>query len=46
MALCKLATAVIATAEAVGVEGDLDDLMSSEKTPWPRQGKDCPRISS
>jgi len=31
MARLQLATAAIASAEAVGMEGDLDDLMSSEE---------------
>ena len=31
MACLQLATAAIATAKAVGMEGDLDDLMSSEE---------------
>ena len=31
MACLQLATAAIASAEAVGMEGDLDDLMSSEE---------------
>ena len=31
MACLQLATAAITTAEAVGMEGDLDDLMSSEE---------------
>jgi len=34
MARLQLATAAIVSAEAVGMEGDLDDLMSLGKIPW------------
>jgi len=46
MAHLQLATAAITTAEAVGMEGDLDDLMSSEEDSM-GQGEEGPsRISS
>ena len=41
MARLQLATAAIASAEAVGMEGDLDDLMSSEEDSM-NQGEEGP----
>jgi len=41
MARLQLATAAIASAEAVGMGGDLDDLMSSEEDSM-GQGKEGP----
>ena len=41
MARLQLATVAIATAEAVGIEGDLDDLMSLEEDSM-GQGKEGP----
>jgi len=41
VARLQLATAAIASAEAVGMEGDLDDLMSSEEDSM-NQGEEGP----
>jgi len=46
MARLQLATVAIATAKAVGMEGDLDDLMSLEEDSMAKAKEDRPRISS